>query len=162
MIEKTVSRLRDKAAWATEELRAFRRLNMAQGKRVLGWKGSFAGAFGFSQFLPSSYEKWGRSSRKNQAPDLFRANDAILSVANYLHKNGWVDEDPVRRREALFHYNRAHGYVDVIERIASEVKWDWQSMPEFQIKKISLNKKNSPVQAPTQAPSQPSDQSKKK
>ncbi|RYZ74157.1 MAG: hypothetical protein EOP09_00865, partial [Proteobacteria bacterium] len=51
MIEKTVSRLKDKAAWATEELRAFRRLNKAQGKGVLTWKGSFAGAFGYSQFL---------------------------------------------------------------------------------------------------------------
>tara|TARA_B110000459_G_scaffold192461_1_gene229705 strand:+ start:2661 stop:3620 length:960 start_codon:yes stop_codon:yes gene_type:complete len=57
--------------------------------------GSYAGALGMPQFMPSNYRHLAKTTKK-QYPDLFNSkNDAIISVANYLHHFGWVkDQDP--------------------------------------------------------------------
>lgn len=52
-------------------------------------KGSYAGAFGWSQFMPSSYLKFATSAYPGAAPDLYNPNDAIVSIANYFKENGW-------------------------------------------------------------------------
>lgn len=52
--------------------------------------GSYAGAMGFPQFMPSSYRTFAISAIPGTKPDLFSdPNDAILSIANYFQKNGW-------------------------------------------------------------------------
>lgn len=52
--------------------------------------GSYAGAMGQGQFMPSSYRRWAVSYKGNGAPDIFNnADDAIVSVANYLNHHGW-------------------------------------------------------------------------
>ncbi len=61
-------------------------------------KGSYAGAFGWSQFMPSSYLEYAVSALPNAVPDLYNPNDAILSVANYFDKNGWEAGQPVAVR----------------------------------------------------------------
>lgn len=53
-------------------------------------KGSFAGAIGMPQFMPSSYRNYGVAASGNGKRDLVSSvDDTILSVANYLKKNGW-------------------------------------------------------------------------
>ncbi len=122
-IAKVKERSRAKGEWALEELKALETMALHKLKRARVIKGSFAGAFGMPQFLPSSYGKWARSFRKARArPDLFRADDAIYSVASYLHSNGWKPKSPDAQRGALFHYNRSQGYVDVILQIAQCIK----------------------------------------
>lgn len=61
-------------------------------------KGSYAGAFGFSQFMPSSYLNFAVSAYPGAQPDLYNPNDAILSVAHYLEKNGWQEGAPIAIR----------------------------------------------------------------
>lgn len=57
-------------------------------------KGSYAGAFGMGQFMPSSYREYALSAHQ-AAPDLSRQpDDAILSVANYFAKHGWKAGQP--------------------------------------------------------------------
>ncbi len=52
--------------------------------------GSYAGALGQPQFMPSSYRHYAVSYRGNAAPDLFHnSDDAIVSIANYLKQYGW-------------------------------------------------------------------------
>lgn len=52
-------------------------------------KGSYAGAFGIGQFMPSSYRQYAVSV-DGQEPDISRSpDDAIMSVANYFAKHGW-------------------------------------------------------------------------
>lgn len=58
-------------------------------------KGSYAGALGIPQFMPSSYLHFGVSYKKNHAVNLFNQDDAIASVANYFHKNGWQPNQPI-------------------------------------------------------------------
>ena len=58
-------------------------------------KGSYAGALGIPQFMPSSYRHFGVAYVKGDPIDLFDNNDAIASVANYFHKNGWQANQPI-------------------------------------------------------------------
>lgn len=52
--------------------------------------GSYAGALGIPQFMPSSYKHYGVDFSGNGKVDLLNDHkDAIGSIANYLKKNGW-------------------------------------------------------------------------
>ena len=58
--------------------------------------GSYAGAMGAPQFMPSAYRRYAVASGNDQRRDLWGDWDDILaSVANYLHENGWKADEPV-------------------------------------------------------------------
>ena len=58
-------------------------------------KGSYAGALGIPQFMPSSYRYYGVSAHHDGNVNLFNNDDAIASVANYFHKMGWQANQPI-------------------------------------------------------------------
>ncbi|HHC74235.1 MAG TPA: lytic murein transglycosylase B [Thiothrix sp.] len=51
--------------------------------------GSYAGAMGISQFISSSYRHYAVDFNNDRRRDLWRAADAIGSVANYFKKHKW-------------------------------------------------------------------------
>ena len=56
--------------------------------------GSWAGAFGFFQFMPSTMKNYAIDFDKNNYIDLKSSNDAYASAANYLSKIGWKKDEP--------------------------------------------------------------------
>jgi membrane-bound lytic murein transglycosylase B len=55
--------------------------------------GSWAGAMGHPQFMPSSYLKYAEDFDKDGRRDIWRSTgDALASIANYLEESGWDDE----------------------------------------------------------------------
>jgi membrane-bound lytic murein transglycosylase B len=57
--------------------------------------GSWAGAMGQSQFMPSSFLAYAVSYRGNAAPDIWnRTDDVFASIANYLSSLGWHGDQP--------------------------------------------------------------------
>ncbi len=56
--------------------------------------GSWAGAFGYFQFMPSTMKNYAIDYDKNNYIDLKNNNDAYASAANYLNKIGWKDDQP--------------------------------------------------------------------
>jgi len=56
--------------------------------------GSWAGAFGYFQFMPSTMKNYAIDYDKNGYIDLKNNNDAYASAANYLNKIGWKDDQP--------------------------------------------------------------------
>ena len=59
-------------------------------------RGSYAGAMGLGQFMPTSWAKWAIDFDGDGRIDLFNsAADAIGSVANYFKSHGWVPGQPV-------------------------------------------------------------------
>ena len=58
--------------------------------------GSYAGAMGAGQFMPSSYRRYAVDGSADKQRDLFADwDDIIASVANYFKLNGWVADGPV-------------------------------------------------------------------
>lgn len=54
-------------------------------------RGSWAGAMGQPQFMPSAYLKYAESDTGAGAADIWRSTpDAIASIGNFLEKSGWV------------------------------------------------------------------------
>jgi membrane-bound lytic murein transglycosylase B len=61
--------------------------------------GSYAGAMGMGQFMPSSYREYAVDFDADGSRDLWRSTpDVVGSVANYLHRHGWQPGQPVTRR----------------------------------------------------------------
>lgn len=116
--QKVIERSVLKAAWALGELKALDEILQTNEKALEMLRGSYAGAFGIPQFIPSSYVQWARPKIKTRKPNLFSMNDAIHSVAYYLRANGWSGGSSKKQKEALFHYNRSEGYVAVILKLA--------------------------------------------
>ena len=80
----------------TNELTQFLLLTREQGWDPFSIKGSYAGALGLPQFMPSSYRIYAVAEGESGFSDLFHNNrDAIASVANYLQKKGWQRGEPV-------------------------------------------------------------------
>ncbi len=61
----------------------------------LDLKGSFAGAMGYGQFMPSSYKQYAVDFNGDGHINLWDPVDAIGSVANYFKQHGWVSGDLV-------------------------------------------------------------------
>lgn len=78
------------------ELGNYLRLAEDQHWDLTTHKGSYAGAMGMGQFMPSSYRKWAVDFDGDGSTDLFAsADDAIGSVAHYLSAWGWDRETPI-------------------------------------------------------------------
>ena len=56
--------------------------------------GSWAGAFGFFQFMPSTIKNYAIDYNKDKYIDLKNAEDAYASAANYLNNIGWKKNSP--------------------------------------------------------------------
>lgn len=74
----------------TSELKHFLKLADEHHVDALTAKGSYAGAMGFGQFMPSSYRSYAVDYESDNVIDLLNnPQDAIASVANYLNKHKW-------------------------------------------------------------------------
>ena len=112
-------RLKKKAAWARRELRVFLKYCAAQQIDPFSLCGSWAGAMGFCQFLPSSLNRCGVSASGTGPVDLFTHDDAIFSIACYLHKSGFKINNRASWARAVYSYNHSDAYVDTVLTLAS-------------------------------------------
>lgn len=80
------------------ELEKFILLSYRQEFNPKNVKGSYAGAIGLGQFMPSNYEAYGVDFNDDGKIRLQQAQDAIASVANYLKRNGWRRDEVVAAR----------------------------------------------------------------
>jgi membrane-bound lytic murein transglycosylase B len=80
-----------------DELKELFLLAHEHGLDPLSFKGSYAGAVGLPQFMPSSYRKLAVDFDNDGVIDLNdSAADAIGSVASYLRSYGWAAHEPAR------------------------------------------------------------------
>jgi membrane-bound lytic murein transglycosylase B len=84
-------------------------------------RGSPMGAFGFSQFLPSSYLVYAIDGDRDGTIDLFNSADAIYSTASYLHEFGW-GKSRKSQIQALYAYNHEKEYVKTVLAYADRLR----------------------------------------
>jgi membrane-bound lytic murein transglycosylase B len=85
-----------RAAYFRAELAQFIKLSQEEGVDPLTALGSYAGAMGAGQFMPSSYRRYAVDASADERRNLFADwDDIIASVANYFKEHGWVSGAPV-------------------------------------------------------------------
>lgn len=85
-----------RATFFRGQLEQFFILAREQKQNPLDLKGSYAGAMGFGQFIPSSYRHFARDHDGDGVADIWEnKQDAIASVANYFKAHGWQSRQPV-------------------------------------------------------------------
>lgn len=104
--------------FATNELKALYDFTKKTDTEVYYYIGSYAGAAGWGQFIPSSMNAFyvSATGSSNQI-DIYNIDDTIHSIANYLRKHG-LNRDNMdnyqARYNAVFAYNRSDAYVKAV------------------------------------------------
>lgn len=119
--QKIIKRAGTKSNWAINELLALEKMSRISPIPVNDLMGSWAGAFGIPQFLPSSYIKWAVDGNEDGIVNLFTFEDAIYSIANYLRENGW-GKSRESQRASVFLYNNSTDYVDAVFKLAYKLR----------------------------------------
>ncbi len=85
-----------RADFFQEELEHYLLFTLEEGRDPLKQKGSYAGAMGLGQFMPSSYRRYAVDFDGDGERDIWtNTTDAIGSVANYFRSFGWKTGEPV-------------------------------------------------------------------
>jgi membrane-bound lytic murein transglycosylase B len=118
--EKWVKR---KSAWAYNELKAFLKYTDRENLDPATVSGSYSGAMGIAQFMPSNILIFARDGDNNGSTDIFDHADAISSIANYLKHYGWYPGiDGKKAYKVIYHYNHSRQYVDTILKVSKLLK----------------------------------------
>jgi membrane-bound lytic murein transglycosylase B len=85
-----------RADFFREELEHYLLLTREEGFDPLQLQGSYAGAMGIGQFMPSSFRRYAVDFDGDGQRDIWNNYaDAIGSVANYFHRFGWQPGQPI-------------------------------------------------------------------
>lgn len=91
-----------RADFFRNELREFFLLSREEGIDMQDAMGSYAGAMGHGQFIPSSYRRYAVDFDEDGQRNLWHSpRDILGSVGNYLHEHGWQHEAPVAVRATV-------------------------------------------------------------
>ncbi|CAL1240410.1 lytic murein transglycosylase B [Candidatus Methylocalor cossyra] len=84
-----------RSAYFTQELENYLVMTQREGIDPTEPLGSYAGAMGLGQFMPSSFLRFAVDFDGDGRRDLWDATDAIGSIANYFASHGWRPGEPV-------------------------------------------------------------------
>jgi membrane-bound lytic murein transglycosylase B len=120
--EATINMAQRKAKWALGEL--YHLVYIANKLEIdpLSIMGSFAGALGPAQFIPSTFRNYGVDGDGDGIINPFNMKDANASIGHYLKSSGWSEDASLeKKRKAIWRYNRSHVYVNTIMMLYEEL-----------------------------------------
>ena len=110
-----------KRKFALVELRSFLKLSEKNNWDPFDTSGSWSGAIGIPQFIPSSWFLYAIDGNGDGKINLFENSDAIWSTGNYLKRCGW-GRNRTNQRRAVYSYNHERMYVKAVLAYAEAVK----------------------------------------
>jgi len=120
--EVIINRAHRRARWALDELYHLVRIARELDVDPLNIMGSFAGAMGPAQFIPSTFHSYGVDGDGDGIASPFNMKDAKASMAHYLKSSGWSETaSDEKKRRAVFYYNRSEVYVNTIMMLYEEL-----------------------------------------
>lgn len=111
----------------TTELEHFLLMTREEGYDPLNIKGSWAGAMGLGQFMPSSFRRLAVDYNNDGHRNLWDQQDAVGSVANYFSKSGWQNSTSAAER------TRVRSGDQVIEFVTDGGSEYWSVHPNFKV-----------------------------
>lgn len=116
-----------RAPYFTGELENFLLMAKEEGYDPREPKGSWAGAMGYGQFMPSSFRKLAVDFNNDGHRDLWHPHDAVGSVAHYFSEHGWQWQAPVT------HPTQPADDPEVIELGGATDSEYWRIFPNFKV-----------------------------
>ncbi len=143
------TRLRERSAWAYNELKALIAHSRQYSLDPLVMPGSIYGAIGICQFMPSNLRPYAVDGDGDGRVDLFDPADAIPSVANYLKGHGWQPGLSAAGQHAvLMRYNKSTIYANTIQALADAINPPPAPDKTKSVKKKPEAKKTAPAKKP--------------
>ncbi|HSP32356.1 MAG TPA: lytic murein transglycosylase, partial [Halomonas sp.] len=114
------------------ELAAFLRIAYEQQVDPTELRGSYAGAMGYPQFIPTSYQAYAVDFDDDGVRDLWENPvDAIGSVANYFAEHGWKPDAAI--------YHQASGPEVLSAELLQELSFNQTSSPTVSIAQLAAH-----------------------
>ena len=116
-----------RANWASKELAEFLIYCFNDHLDTQEIGGSYAGAFGYGQFIPSSFNRFSVDFNGDGIRQPYNWPDVLGSIANYLRRNGYQPNSTNRERsgdvwKAIYAYNHADNYVMAILELSQIIQ----------------------------------------
>lgn len=115
----------NRARWAKKEMVEFLTYCYKDSIPPHSVFGSYAGAFGYGQFIPSSFNNFAVDFDEDGMRQAYAWPDVMASIANYLLKNGYPKNDYSNREKvykSVYAYNHADNYVKAVLALRDEIK----------------------------------------
>ena len=121
-----VSSIPKRKNWASKELVEFIDYCYRDNVQAYSVTGSYAGAFGFGQFIPSSFNQYTVDFDGDGVRRFNEWGDVLASISNYLLKNGYETGGPFtkgsRNWKSVYAYNHSENYVRAVLDLRLEYK----------------------------------------
>jgi len=121
--KKFEKKAESRSKWAYKELKALLKYSAREGMDPVSIPGSFAGAVGVAQFMPTSILAYGKDGNDDGIIDMLNHADSMASIANFLKSHGWRPGQSRKKAEKIIHYyNHSSYYVNTILKISSRLE----------------------------------------
>lgn len=122
----------ERSAYFTRELENFIQLCVEENLACDSEVGSYAGAMGLPQFMPSSYRAYAVDGNDNGKRDLWEEPaDIIASVANYLAEHGWERDQRVALPAWI---QTGNNRLESIERSTRDPAYRWDALQRLGVR----------------------------
>ena len=116
-----------RAKWASKELASYIEYCYEDKIDPQSIEGSYAGAFGFGQFIPSSFNRYSVDFDKNGIRSPHAWPDVLASIANYLIKNGYIAGSSDYSKggniwKSVWAYNHSDNYVMAVLGLTEKIR----------------------------------------
>ena len=113
-------------SWAEKEMIEFIKYCYENNIDPFSLGGSYAGAFGFGQFIPSSFRAYAVDFDGDETKEPFEWLDVFASMSNYLIKNGYNKSSndfsyKTDNWNSIYRYNHSKNYVNVILELRNSI-----------------------------------------